>query len=61
MGVGGTWAAGCNIGNALTGLSALAVNSALASAAIGAGAAAAILWPGMRRRIPGLHGRRDQR
>ena len=34
MGVGGTLAAGCNIGNALTGLSVLAVNSLIATAAI---------------------------
>jgi hypothetical protein len=42
MGVGGTLAAGCNIGNALTGLSVLAVNSVIATAAIVGGAAMAI-------------------
>jgi uncharacterized membrane protein YedE/YeeE len=31
MGVGGTLAAGCNIGNALTGLSVLSVNSVVAT------------------------------
>jgi len=34
MGFGGTLAAGCNIGNALTGLSILSVNSLLATGAI---------------------------
>jgi len=43
MGVGGTLAAGCNIGNALTGLSILAVNSVIATIAIVAGGAAAIV------------------
>jgi hypothetical protein len=37
MGAGGTLAAGCNIGNALTGLSILAVNSLIATAGIAAG------------------------
>lgn len=46
MGVGGTVAAGCNIGNALTGLSVLAVNSAIASLAIVLGVA--IAAAGMR-------------
>ena len=59
MGVGGTLAAGCNIGNALTGLSALAMNSLIATAAIVSGAAVAIAWPGIRRRVPGLHMTRD--
>lgn len=43
MGIGGTLAAGCNIGNALTGLSVLALNSVMATAAIAGGAALAIL------------------
>lgn len=42
MGMGGTMAAGCNVGNALTGLSILAVNSIIATAAIFAGGAVAI-------------------
>lgn len=42
MGLGGTLAAGCNVGNALTGLSILAVNSMIATAAIFVGGAAAI-------------------
>jgi hypothetical protein len=54
MGVGGTLAAGCNIGNALTGLSVLAVNSVIATAAIVGGAAVAVTWPGILRRIPWL-------
>jgi hypothetical protein len=54
MGIGGTLAAGCNIGNALTGLSVLAVNSVIATAAIVAGAAIAIAWPGIFRRMRGL-------
>ncbi len=33
-GMGGTLAAGCNVGNALTGLSVLAVNSIIATAAM---------------------------
>jgi hypothetical protein len=41
MGSGGTLAAGCNIGNALTGLSILAVNSLIATAGIAAGGALA--------------------
>ncbi len=60
MGVGGTLAAGCNVGNALTGFSVLAVNSVIATAAIVGGATVAIAWPGIRRRIPGLHMTRDQ-
>lgn len=52
MGLGGTLAAGCNIGNAMTGLSILAVNSVIVTAAFagGAGAAAA----GMGRVAAGL-------
>lgn len=42
MGIGGTLAAGCNIGNALTGLSVLAVNSVIATAGIVAGVVAAV-------------------
>jgi hypothetical protein len=61
MGVGGTLAAGCNIGNALTGLSVLAVNSAIATVAIVAGAAVAIGSAGIPGRIPGLHLVRGQR
>lgn len=61
MGVGGTLAAGCNIGNALTGLSVLAVNSVIATFAIAAGAAVAIVSAGIRGRIPGLHLVRGQR
>jgi hypothetical protein len=41
MGGGGTLAAGCNIGNALTGLSVLAVHSLIATAGIAAGGALA--------------------
>lgn len=43
MGIGGTLAAGCNIGNALTGLSILAVNSAIATAGMVVGVASAVL------------------
>lgn len=42
MGAGGTLAAGCNIGNALTGLSILATNSLIATSAMVVGAALAI-------------------
>ena len=42
MGMGGTLAAGCNVGNALTGLSVLAVNSVIATAAISVGGALAV-------------------
>jgi hypothetical protein len=42
MGAGGTLAGGCNIGNALTGLSILSVHSVIATAAIVAGGALAI-------------------
>ena len=42
MGIGGTLAAGCNIGNALTGLSILAVNSIIATVGIFVGGALAI-------------------
>ena len=48
MGIGRIFAAGCNIGNALTGLSVLAVNSVIATASIVVGAAVAIAWPGIR-------------
>lgn len=41
MGIGGTLAAGCNVGNALTGLSILATNSVIATGAIIAGVAIA--------------------
>ncbi len=41
MGGGGTLAAGCNIGNALTGLSVLALHSLIATAGIAAGGALA--------------------
>lgn len=34
MGIGGTLAAGCNIGNALTGLSILSLNSVVATGGI---------------------------
>ncbi len=54
MGIGGTLAAGCNIGNALTGLSVLAVNSLIATAAMVVGAAMAIASPGIRRVFTGL-------
>jgi hypothetical protein len=43
MGIGGTLAAGCNIGNALTGLSVLALNSAIATIGMAGGVAAAVL------------------
>jgi hypothetical protein len=50
MGVGGTLAGGCNIGHALTGLSIFAVQSVLATVAMGAGAWCAFrltrAWPG---------------
>ena len=58
MGIGGTLALGCNIGNALTGLSVLAVNSAIATVGIFAGGALAIgigalrLGPGRREASP---------
>lgn len=42
MGAGGTLAAGCNIGNALTGLSILATNSLIATAGIGVGGVLAV-------------------
>lgn len=54
MGVGGTLAAGCNVGNALTGLSVLALNSLIATPAIVGGAAVAVAWPGWRQRLPGV-------
>lgn len=49
MGMGGTLAAGCNIGNALTGLSILATNSFLATGAMLAGVAAAVAIEGILR------------
>lgn len=56
MGAGGTLAAGCNIGNALTGLSILSLNSAVATAAILLGVAVAVHAPVltlvMRRPLP---------
>lgn len=56
MGAGGTLAAGCNIGNALTGLSILSLNSAVATAAIVLGVAVAVHAPAlalvMRRPLP---------
>ncbi len=42
MGAGGTLAGGCNIGNALTGLSILAVQSLIATVGIAVGAALAL-------------------
>jgi hypothetical protein len=51
MGFGGTLAGGCNIGNALTGLSILSVNSLLATAAIVLGLALAM-------RVQGVYGAR---
>jgi hypothetical protein len=62
MGVGGTLAAGCNIGNALTGLSILAVHSVIATAGIVVGGALALRafprsavlgTPRTQRRAPG--------
>jgi hypothetical protein len=44
MGMGGTLAAGCNIGNALTGLSILAANSLVATVAIAAGGLLAVRY-----------------
>jgi hypothetical protein len=44
MGIGGTVAGGCNIGNALTGLSALSTHSLVATAGIVLGALAALGW-----------------
>ena len=61
MGIGGTLAAGCNIGNALTGLSVLAVNSVIATAGIVAGAAVSVAWPGIYRLLQGLPITRRQR
>lgn len=48
MGFGGTLAGGCNIGNALTGLSILSLNSLVATASILLGLALAV-------RVQGLH------
>jgi Sulphur transport len=61
MGIGGTLAAGCNIGNALTGLSVLALNSLIATAAILGGAAVAIAGSGIRDRFLGLPLTRKER
>lgn len=61
MGLGGTLAAGCNIGNALTGLSVLALNSVVATAAIVAGAAVALGAAGIRRAVPGFEEEREGR
>ena len=44
MGVGGVTAVGCTIGQGLSGLSTLSVGSVIASAAIVAGAVAALRW-----------------
>lgn len=60
MGFGGTLAAGCNIGNALTGLSVLALNSVFATAAIVGGAAAMLLATGMGGPAPGFHVAREK-
>ncbi len=57
MGIGGTLAAGCNVGNALTGLSILSVNSAVATAAMAAGATLALKAPTVRWRLPARRGR----
>lgn len=46
MGAGGTLAIGCNIGNALTGLSVLATNSLIATVGIAAGGALAVRLSG---------------
>jgi len=48
-----------NIGNALSGLSARAVNSVIATAAIVVGRAGAVLSAGIHRPIPGLHVTRE--
>lgn len=53
MGIGGTLAAGCNIGNALTGLSVLALNSVIATLGILAGGALAIRTQGAIAAIAG--------
>jgi len=45
----------------LTGLSVLAVNSLIATAAIVGGAAVAIAWPGIRHALPGLPLTRKQK
>ncbi len=60
MGIGGTLAAGCNIGNALTGLSVLALNSVFATTAIVVGAAVALLATGMRDAAAGFHVAREK-
>lgn len=53
MGIGGTLAAGCNIGNALTGLSVLALNSVIATLGILAGGTLAIRTQGAIAAIAG--------
>ncbi|MGH7391550.1 MAG: YeeE/YedE thiosulfate transporter family protein [Candidatus Rokuibacteriota bacterium] len=58
MGLGGTLAAGCNIGNALTGLSVLAINSVIATAAIVGGIA--VTAAGIARVAAGLEVVRDK-
>ncbi len=60
MGIGGTLAAGCNIGNVLTGLSVLALNSVFATAAIVGGAAAMLMATGMGGPAPGFHVAREK-
>ena len=44
MGVGGITAVGCTIGQGVSGLSTLSIGSFIASAAIVAGAVAALRW-----------------
>jgi len=56
--VSGTLTAGCNIGNALTGLSVLAVNSLIGIAAI---FGVAVTWPGIRDLLLGLPLARKQK
>jgi hypothetical protein len=48
MGIGGTVAGGCNIGNAMTGLSVLSVHSAIATLGIAVGAGLALLAEAVR-------------
>ena len=52
MGAGGTLAGGCNIGNALTGLSILSVHSLIATAAIAAGGVLGVRVSAWRDRAP---------
>ena len=44
MGIGGSLAAGCNIGHGITGLSALSIKSALATVAILTGMRLGLAW-----------------